>query len=118
MNVQILDAINGVITVEITGKLNPDELAANQKEVLAQLREWGSGSILCICENFEGWTGGDWSDLSFQLEADPLIRKMAVIGEREWEELAMAFAASGVRPFPIAFFDSDHLVEARVWLQG
>lgn len=118
MSAQILDALDGIITVEVSGKLSPGELAANQREILAQLRDWGGGAILCLCESFEGWTGGDWGDLSFQLEADPLIRKMAIIGEREWEDLAMAFTAQGVRPFPITFFESGQLIEARAWLQA
>jgi len=118
MSTQILDALDGIITVEITGKINPEELAATQKIALAQLREWGGGLILCICEDFQGWTGGDWSDLSFQIEADPLIRKMAVIGESQWEDLAMAFTAKGFRPFPVAYFESDRLIDARAWLQS
>jgi hypothetical protein len=118
MSAHILDAVDGIITVEITGKITPDELAANQKLILARLQEWGGGSILCICEDFKGWTVGDWSDLSFQAEADPLIRKMAIIGESEWESLAMAFTAKGIRKFPIGYFETGRLSEARAWLQS
>lgn len=118
MSAQVLDIFGGIITVEITGKLSPEELAANQREVLAFLRESSGGAILCICENFEGWTDGDWSDLSFQIEADPLIRKLAVTGESKWQDLAMAFTAKDARQFPIAFFGADHLIEARAWLKS
>ena len=118
MSAQILDALDGIITVEITGSISPAQLAANQAQILTHLREWGGGSILCICEGFEGWTGGDWSDLSFQVEADPLIRKMAIIGEIQWEQLAMTFTAKGFRPFPIAYFETGRLLDARAWLQA
>lgn len=118
MSAQILDAIDGIITVDISGKISPVELAASQSEILSHLRDWGEGSILCICENFEGWTGGDWGDLSFQIEADPLIRKMAIIGESEWESLALAFTGKGFRPFPIAYFQTDRLSDARAWLKS
>ncbi len=118
MSVKILDAADGIITVEITGTISPAELAATQKIALGHLQEWGGGAFLCICEDFEGWTGGDWSDLSFQIEADPLIRKMAVIGESQWEDLAMAFTAKGIRPFPIEYFPSGCLPEARAWLNS
>jgi hypothetical protein len=116
MSAQILNALDGIIAVEITGRISPAELAACQLQILGHLREWGGGSILCICEGFEGWTGGDWSDLSFQMEADPLIRKMAIIGESQWEHLAMTFTAKGFRPFPIGYFETGLLDAARAWL--
>lgn len=118
MSAQITDAADGIITVQITGRISPEELATNQQLILARLQEWGGGSILCICEEFAGWTDGDWSDLSFQEAADPLIRKMAVIGEREWEGLAMAFTAKGIRPFPIGYFETGRLEDARAWLRN
>lgn len=118
MSAQILDASNGIITVEITGKISPEVLATNQQHILAQLQEWGGGAILCICEEFSGWTDGDWSDLSFHAAADPLIRKMAIIGESEWESLAMAFSAKGIRPFPIGYFETGRVEDARAWLLG
>lgn len=118
MSAQILDALDGIITTEIVGQISPAQLVANQQEMLAQLREWGGGAILCICEEFDGWTEGDWSDLSFQVEADPLIRKMAIIGEKQWETLAMTFSAKGFRPFPIEFFEPGHLLEASAWLKS
>lgn len=118
MSAQILDALDGVVTVEIVGKINPAELSANQSELLELLRQWDGGSILVICEQFEGFTDGDWSDLSFQAAADPLIRKMAIIGEQQWEAMALAFTAKGTRPFPIEFFPTGHLREANAWLKS
>lgn len=117
MSSQTLDAIDGIITVEISGVITPAEHAATQAEILAYLKEWGGGSILCICEEFEGFSGGDWTGLSFQIEADPLILKMAVIGESRWEDLAMTFTGKGFRPFPIAYFETGNLIPARAWLQ-
>jgi hypothetical protein len=118
MSAQILDAIDGVITIEVTGKISPAELAENQAMVLAQLRQWSGGSILCIIEEFEGFTEGDWTDLSFQRDADPLIRKMAIIGEKQSEDMALAFTGKGHRPFPVEFFPTGHLIEAAAWLKA
>ena len=116
MSTQLLDATDGIVTVEITGKISPAELSATQAKILGYLRAWNGGSILCLCEGFAGWTGGDWSDLSFQMEADPLIRKMAIIGESQWKDLAMTFTAKGFRPFPIGYFETGRTLEARGWL--
>jgi len=118
MSAQILDVLDGIVTVEITGKISPVELAACQTEILDNLRQWNGGSFLNICENFEGFDGGDWSDLSFQAAADPLIRKMAIIGERQWKDMAMTFTGKGLRPFPIEFYPSGHMREAMAWLKA
>lgn len=116
MSAQILDSIDSIIVQEISNKMSPSELADCQAEVLRLLRESGGGSILCLCEDFEGFTSGDWSDLSFQSEADPLIRKMAIVGAKEVEDMALTFAAKGHRPFPIEYFSTGHLREAHAWL--
>lgn len=118
MSAQILDAMDGIITVEITGTISPPELAANQSEILKQLQAWGGGALLTICEEFTGFADGDWTDLSFSAAADPLIRKMAIIGEKQWEHMALAFAAKGHRPFPVEFFPTGHLREANAWLKA
>jgi hypothetical protein len=50
------------------------------------------------------------------MENDPYIRKMAIVGEKQWEELALIFAASWVRKFPIEYFQPADLERARAWL--
>lgn len=118
MSARITKTSDGIITIEITGKISPEQLGSTQQLVLESLRALEGGALLCVCDDFQGWTDGDWSDLSFQEQADPLIRKMAVVGERQWEGLAMAFTAKGIRPFPIGFFDTGRVDDARAWLQG
>lgn len=118
MSAQILDAIDGIITTEVTGIITPDELAATQAQILAHLQEWGGGAILNICEEFQGFADGDWSGLNFQDQADHLIRKMAIIGEAQWEEMATTFTGKGYRPFPIEFFPTGHMREAHAWLKA
>ena len=108
MSIQILDTVDGIITIEVSGRINPQELSANQAEVLKLLQDWGGGSLLTILEQFEGFEdGGDWSDLSFQVHADPLIRKMALLGDTKWEQFASAFTGKGIR-----------MIEALRWLKS
>ena len=118
MSASITGTSDAIITISISGKISPEQLSSTQQLALESLRAMGGGAILCICDGFQGWTDGDWSDLSFQEQADPLIRRMAVVGERQWEGLAMAFTAQGIRPFPIGFFDTGRQDDARAWLHG
>ena len=52
------------------------------------------------------------------MKYDKLIEKIAIVGEKKWEELAMIFTGKGVRPIPIEFFTPAELPKARVWLTG
>jgi hypothetical protein len=73
--------------------------------------------LLVILENFEGWKGGaDWNDLDFYILHGHKVSKIAIVAERRWEPLALAFAGAGVRRTPVTFFPSNELEQARKWL--
>lgn len=118
MSATLLNAADGILTIEIKGKISPATLVSVQTQALHHLQSWGGGSILFLCDEFEGWADGDWSDNTFQMEADSLLRKMAIIGELQWKDMAMAFTGQGYRPFPIAFFESGLTESAYAWLQA
>ena len=81
------------------------------------MKEHGKVRILVVAENFEGWQrGGNWGDISFQLEHDAEIERMAIVGDRKWEDLTLVFAAKGLRKFPIEYFEPGELSRARAWL--
>ena len=114
---QILNQADGVITLQISGKFTQTELASIQAATAAIVRPGGRWRILVLTENFAGWElGGEWNDFSMQSENDARIEKMAIVGERRWEELAIIFTAKGLRPFPIEYFEPAQLSQARAWL--
>ncbi len=47
-----------------------------------------------------------------------LLAGMAIVGEERWRDLTLLFTSQGLRPFPIEFFTSGQLAEARAWLAG
>ena len=116
MSTEIVSNSGGILTARISGRLTQPELASLQASAKDSIREQGHVSFLIIAENFQGWRDGDdWSDVSF-MENDPYIRKMAIVGEKQWEELALMFAASPIRKFPIEYFLPAELDRARAWL--
>jgi len=118
MSIEIVSNSGGMLTARITGKLAQSELAALQESAVGSIRQHGHVRILIITEDFQGWQqGGDWSDVSF-MENDPYIEKMAIVGEKEWEELALIFTAQTMRKFPIEYFQPADLVQARDWLMA
>ncbi len=117
MSAEITDTSGGIITARIAGKLTQPELAALQGMVGDLIQQQGRARLLVVAENFEGWQrGGDWGDLSFSMKYDDLIEKMAIVGDRQWEDLALVFASKGLRRFPIEYFPPADVARARAWL--
>jgi SpoIIAA-like len=116
MSVEITSNSGGMLTARISGKLTQPELAALQESAVGIIRQHGHVRILIIAEDFQGWQqDSDWSDVSF-MENDPYIEKIAIVGEKKWEELALIFTAKLIRKFPIEYFQPADLARARDWL--
>jgi hypothetical protein len=118
MTAEIINHTDNIITVKITGKLSYPQLIAIQNSTISIIRQQGNIRMLIIAENFKGWEKeGDWGDLTFQTENDAYIEKMAIVGEKQWEEMALMFTAKGFRDFPIEYFQPDDLLKAQCWLK-
>src|SRR5690349_17359378 len=116
MSAQIVNAAdNDILTIKITGKLSAPELIGVRKTAAELLRQKDHSKLLVLIQNFEGWNkGGDWGDLSGQAELDPNVEKMAIVGDKKWEDFALIFAGQGLRRFPIEYFDDPN--KAQAWL--
>lgn len=117
MSTEIVNNLEGILTVKITGRLSQIDLLATQKAAAEILREHGGSRVLFVTEDFQGWErGADWGDLSGQFELDSYARRIAIVGERHWKDLALLFAGKGVRPVAIEYFFPPELDKARAWL--
>ena len=102
---------------KVSGKLGKDELERAQSECESAIKKMGNIKILAVLDNFQGWEKAKgWEDLTFAERNDPYIEKMAIVGDRQWEDLAYAFTAKGLRPVPIEYFDEGQEESARQWL--
>jgi hypothetical protein len=107
-----------IVTVRLDGTLTQAALKRVQRAVGDIILTHGKVRILVIAERFEGWEQrATWDDFSFQEEFDPEVEAMAIVGNRRWEELTLMFAAKGLRRFPIEYFGTGELEEARSWLE-
>ncbi len=118
MSAEITEYTDGILSARISGKLTHAELVALQKAASDRIIKLeGKVRLLVMVENFQGWErGGDWGDLTFQLEHDADIERMAIVGDRKWRDLALLFAAKGLRKFPIEYYESHELPKAQAWL--
>ena len=116
MGAEILSHADGVLTLKVNGTLTQPELASLQRAAAEVIRKGGKWRLLVVTENFAGWErGGAWDDFSFS-ENDAGIERMAIVGERKWQDLALLFTAKGLRAFPIEYFEPAQLAAARTWL--
>jgi len=118
MGAEISDVTGRVLTLKVSGTLTQPELRSMQVASAAIFGATRGWRILVLTENFLGWESGAWDDFSFQAEEDVNIERMAIVGERRWEELALLFTAKGLRSFPIHYFGPGHVAAARAWLDA
>jgi hypothetical protein len=115
----IVDAAGPVISAKISGELSKSEVSQLQAVSLGAIKRHGKINALFILENFRGWKReGEWGDVSFLIEHDKEIGKIAVVGEDQWRDFTYAFLAKGFRGAEIEFFLAADLTKARAWLEA
>ena len=115
----LIDASGPVLSAKISGELGHSEVSQIQAAARAAIRRCGKISALFILEDFQGWKREDaWGDVSFLIEHDKEIAKIAVVGDEQWRDLVYAFLAKGFREAAVEFFLPADLAKARAWLSG
>jgi hypothetical protein len=118
MSAEIANVSGHVLTMKVTGTLTQPELASMQSAAAGILSGGGKWRVLVLTENFAGWErGGTWDDFSFSAH-DGSIERMAIVGDRKWEDMVLLFTAKGLRAFPIEYFEPAQLSAARQWLDA
>lgn len=103
--------------ITVSGTLEKEEYLRAQQEVESAIEQRGGIRILVLLENFSGWERAEgWDDLSFSDRNDRYIEKIAIVGDRKWQDLVYAFTLKGLRPVPIEYFDSQDKTSALEWI--
>jgi len=117
MSAEIVNVSGNILTGRITGLLKYSDLVAVQTQAGEIIRDQGKVRMLIVLENFEGLEqAGDWGDISFQMEFDDFIEKIAVVGDKQWEDTSVVFTGKGVRRVSIEFFETADLEKAKAWI--
>lgn len=117
MSARIVDEDGDTVTLRIIGKLEYKEFQSVQRAVAEVISRKKTVRLLILGEDFAGWDkNGGWGDVTFNEQFDTHVRKMAIVGEKEWEDLVLLFTARGLRSFPIEFFLPNEIGKAREWL--
>jgi hypothetical protein len=105
-----------ILEVQVTGRLTRDDYDRFVPEVERLIGRHGTIRILLEMREFHGWTAGAlWEDLKFDLKHFRGIERLALVGERRWEQGMAAFC----RPFTTAairYFDRADADHAHRWV--
>jgi len=119
MSIEIIGTHNNVLMITLSGRLKQSEHAELQRSMAEKVGKQEKMGVLVIATAFEGWDKSSrWDDLEQQFAMDPLIRKMAIVGDKKWEDLAIMFTAKGLRRFPIEYFTPAEIAKATAWVES
>ncbi len=109
-------AVGRALEVHVTGKLTKESYERLVPAVDGQIKQYGKLHILFVMQDFHGWTAGAmWEDLKFDLKHWKDIERLAIVGEKKWEQGMASFC----KPFTkaqIRYFDIAQIEDARKWV--
>ena len=106
-----------VIGFELSGKLHDEDYQVLVPEVEKVIDREGSVRLLLHLVDFQGWDlHAAWDDMKFGVKHYRDFERVAIVGDKTWEEwmarLATPFTSSGSR-----FFHDDEIEAAWDWLE-
>jgi len=106
-----------VIEVTASGKLSREDYGTFVPLLEDRMRQ-GKVKILFSMQDFHGWDAGAlWEDIKFDLRHFGDIERLAMVGDKKWEE-GMAWFCKPFTSAKVAYFDQGQIDTARSWLRG
>jgi hypothetical protein len=106
-----------LIVVHVSGKLEAADYEHFVPEFEKLVRQHGKLRVLFSMVGFHGWEAGAlWDDIKFDMKHGSDIERLAMVGEKKWQQGMAAFC----KPFTkakIRYFDHAEEAEARKWLE-
>ena len=106
------------VKVHVSEKLTKEDYQHLVPEMERLIKERGKVRLLFEMSDFHGWEASAlWEDIKFDLKHFSDFDRLAVVGEKKWQEGMTHFC----RPFTTAkirYFDHSQADEARTWLES
>lgn len=117
MSVRMEETQDGkVLEAHLEGTLAKDDYARFVPEFERLFAKHGKLRVLVVMHDFHGWKiGALWEDIKFDVKHFRDIERIAIVGEKKWQEWMSAFC----RPFTTAkvrYFGFDQVEAARTWI--
>lgn len=107
-----------LLEVQLSGKLHDADYKEFVPAVDAAVAAHGKVRMLVRLHDFHGWDlHALWDDTKFAATHCNAIERLAIVGEKKWEE----WMAKVCKPFTrakVKYFDAVELASAGEWLRG
>lgn len=105
-----------ILEVEVTGTLTRQDYDVFVPVIESQMQN-GKVKLLVSMREFTGWElGALWEDIKFDLKHFGDIERLALVGDKKWEE-GMAWFCKPFTSATIAYFDRSQIEAARSWIR-
>jgi hypothetical protein len=117
MPIQLTEERGGkVLAVHVSGKLVKADYEHFVSEFERLLRQQGKLRLLFDMTSFHGWeVGALWEDIKFDLKHFADIERLAMVGEKKWQQ-GMAIFCKPFTTATIQYFDHADAADAWKWL--
>ncbi len=117
MAVKVSEEKDGkILEIQASGRLSEEDYKQFLPEVERLIKKHGKISILFEMSEFHGWEAAAlWEDIKFDCRHFADIDRLAMIGEKRWQEWMARFC----RPFTTAkirYFEHSDSDKARLWV--
>ena len=106
-----------ILAFKLSGKLHDEDYQIFVPAVEAAVAAQGKLRLLAQFEDFHGWDPhAAWDDLKFGIKHYSDFDRIALVGDKQWEE----WMARLCKPFTraaVKYFDADHADSAWAWVQ-
>ena len=115
--IEVLKGSSGnVMGYSLSGKLHDEDYKTFVPLVDAEIAKEGKVNVLAQFHDFHGWdTHALWDDIKFATSHCTKIARIALVGEKKWEQ----WMATVCKPFTMAkvrYFDVSEIEAAKAWL--
>ncbi len=109
---------SNVLWVKGSGKFSKEDYQHFAPEVEQLISKVGKIRILFEMQDFHGWDADAlWEDIKFDVKHFSDIERLAMVGDKKWEEWMAKFC----KPFTTAtirYFDVARTEEAQKWIEA
>jgi hypothetical protein len=114
---QVQEGSEKVLGFKLSGKLHDEDYKNFVPVIDAAVAKHGKIRLLAQFHDFHGWDmHALWDDIKFSTTHCTKIERIALVGEKKWEE----WMAKVCKPFTMAkirYFDAKDVGQAQAWLQ-
>ncbi len=106
-----------VLTINVSGKLTAEDYDRFVPQTERLIQQHGPIRVLFDMQDFHGWElAALWKDIKFDMSHFKDIERLAMVGDKKWEQWMATFC----RPFTsatIRYFDRSEATAAHDWVE-